>query len=218
MWSLGCVIAELFLGWPLYPGALEYDQIRYISQTQGLPTEQLLNIGTKTTRFFCKETVAPYSGWRLKTLEEHEAETGMKSKEARKYIFNSLDDIVHVNMVMDLEGSDLMAEKADRKEFVSLLKKMLLIDADLRITPADTLNHPFVTMKHLLDFPHSNQVKSCFHIMDICKYRSNSYDSNNRNKSAHMRPVSSGSVPSLTTNFPKIGTVRSQGEGTFSVA
>lgn len=62
-----------------------------------------------------------------------------------------------VNMVMDLEGSDLLAEKADRREFVSLLKKMLLIDADLRITPAETLNHSFVTMKHLLDFPHSNQ-------------------------------------------------------------
>lgn len=28
MWSLGCVIAELFLGWPLYPGASEYDQVR----------------------------------------------------------------------------------------------------------------------------------------------------------------------------------------------
>lgn len=28
MWSLGCVIAELFLGWPLYPGALEYDQVQ----------------------------------------------------------------------------------------------------------------------------------------------------------------------------------------------
>ncbi|XP_019406973.1 PREDICTED: homeodomain-interacting protein kinase 3 isoform X2 [Crocodylus porosus] len=210
MWSLGCVIAELFLGWPLYPGALEYDQIRYISQTQGLPGEQLLNMGTKTTRFFCRETDAPYSGWRLKTLEEHEAETGMKSKEARKYIFNSLDDIVHVNTMMDLEGSDLLAEKADRREFVSLLKKMLLIDADLRITPAETLNHPFVTMKHLLDFPHSNQVKSCFHIMDVCKCRSNSYDINNRNKSSLMRPVASCSAANLTANFTKICPVRSQ--------
>lgn len=34
-----------------------------------------------------------------KTLEEHEAETGMKSKEARKYIFNSLDDIAHVSTI-----------------------------------------------------------------------------------------------------------------------
>ncbi|XP_009072691.1 PREDICTED: homeodomain-interacting protein kinase 3 isoform X1 [Acanthisitta chloris] len=210
MWSLGCVIAELFLGWPLYPGALEYDQIRYISQTQGLPGEQLLSMGTKTARFFCRETDAPYSSWRLKTLEEHEAETGMKSKEARKYIFNSLDDIVHVNMVMDLEGSDLLAEKADRREFVSLLKKMLLIDADLRITPAETLNHSFVTMKHLLDFPHSNQVKSCFHIMDICKCRSNLYDLSNRNKTSLMRSVASGSAANLTASFAKIGPVRSQ--------
>ncbi|CAF94320.1 unnamed protein product, partial [Tetraodon nigroviridis] len=31
MWSLGCVIAELFLGWPLYPGALEYDQVIFIA-------------------------------------------------------------------------------------------------------------------------------------------------------------------------------------------
>lgn len=33
MWSLGCVIAELFLGWPLYPGALEYDQVTFPSRT-----------------------------------------------------------------------------------------------------------------------------------------------------------------------------------------
>ncbi|XP_063083818.1 homeodomain-interacting protein kinase 3 isoform X3 [Cavia porcellus] len=210
MWSLGCVIAELFLGWPLYPGALEYDQIRYISQTQGLPGEQLLNVGTKSTRFFCRETDMSHSGWRLKTLEEHEAETGMKSKEARKYIFNSLDDIAHVNTVMDLEGSDLLAEKADRREFVSLLKKMLLIDADLRITPVETLNHPFVNMKHLLDFPHSNHVKSCFHIMDICKSHPNSCDTNNHNKTSLLRPVASSSTATLTANFTKIGTLRSQ--------
>ncbi|XP_048217475.1 homeodomain-interacting protein kinase 3 isoform X3 [Perognathus longimembris pacificus] len=210
MWSLGCVIAELFLGWPLYPGALEYDQIRYISQTQGLPGEQLLNVGTKSTRFFCRETDMSHSGWRLKTLEEHETETGMKSKEARKYIFNSLDDIVHVNTVMDLEGSDLLAEKADRREFVSLLKKMLLIDADLRITPAETLNHPFVNMKHLLDFPHSNHVKACFHIMDICKSHPNSCDTNNHNKTSFLRPVASSSAATLPTSFTKIGTLRSQ--------
>lgn len=41
-------------------------QIRYISQTQGLPGEHLLNVGTKTSRFFCKESDSPYSAWRLK--------------------------------------------------------------------------------------------------------------------------------------------------------
>ncbi|MEQ2194478.1 hypothetical protein XENOCAPTIV_029930, partial [Xenoophorus captivus] len=88
MWSLGCVIAELFLGWPLYPGALEYDQ---------------------------------------------------------------------VNLVLSPDGSDMQAEKADRLEFVSLLKTMLLIDAEDRTIPTSVLNHPFLTMTHLLDYPHSNQ-------------------------------------------------------------
>lgn len=55
MWSLGCVVAELFLGWPLYPGSSEYDQIRYISQTQGLPTENMLNNASKTTKFFYRD-------------------------------------------------------------------------------------------------------------------------------------------------------------------
>uniref|UniRef100_A0A673A1R9 non-specific serine/threonine protein kinase n=1 Tax=Sphaeramia orbicularis TaxID=375764 RepID=A0A673A1R9_9TELE len=189
MWSLGCVIAELFLGWPLYPGALEYDQIRYISQTQGLPGEHLLNAGTKTARFFCRESDSPYAAWRLKTTDEHETETGMKSKEARKYIFSCLDDIAHVNLVMNLEGSDLLAEKADRREFVSLLKKMLLIDAEERIAPAEALSHPFVSMQHLLDFPHSNHVKSCFHIMDVCWTRPSAYELANRNKGPFIRPV-----------------------------
>lgn len=94
MWSLGCVVAELFLGWPLYPGSSEYDQIRYISQTQGLPTEHMLNNASKTAKFFYRDLdSSTYPFWRLKTPEEHEAETGIKSKEARKYIFNCLDDI-----------------------------------------------------------------------------------------------------------------------------
>ena len=62
-----------------------------------------------------------------------------------------------VNLVLNMEGCNQLAEKADRREFVDLLKTMLLIDAEQRISPSDALNHPFVTMQHLLDFPHSNQ-------------------------------------------------------------
>ncbi|KAM4553766.1 homeodomain-interacting protein kinase 3-like isoform 1-T1 [Fundulus diaphanus] len=190
MWSLGCVIAELFLGWPLYPGALEYDQIRYISQTQGLPAEQLLNKGTKTTRFFTKESDSPYASWRLKTTEEHEKETGLKSKEARKYIFSCLDDIAHVNLVLSPDTSDMQAEKADRREFVSLLKTMLLIDAEDRTVPSSVLNHPFLTMTHLLDYPHSNHVQSSFRIMDVCHSWPSSavFDALNQNTIHLSRP------------------------------
>ena len=57
IWSLGCVLAELLLGWPLFPGSCEFDQITYICQTLGatgcggLPNCLLRNI-SKTSRFF----------------------------------------------------------------------------------------------------------------------------------------------------------------------
>lgn len=113
MWSLGCVVAELFLGWPLYPGSSEYDQIRYISQTQGLPSERMLGSATKTIKFFYRDNETNYPIWRLKTPEEHELETGIKSKEARKYIFNCLEDIGQVNVPTELEGGELLAEKVN---------------------------------------------------------------------------------------------------------
>uniref|UniRef100_A0A8C9UB29 non-specific serine/threonine protein kinase n=1 Tax=Scleropages formosus TaxID=113540 RepID=A0A8C9UB29_SCLFO len=211
MWSLGCVIAELFLGWPLYPGASEYDQIRYISQTQGLPAEYLLSAGTKTTRFFNRDPDSTYPLWRLKTPEDHEAETGIKSKEARKYIFNCLDDMAQVNMTTDLEGSDMLAEKADRREFIDLLMKMLTIDADKRITPIETLNHPFVTMTHLLDFPHSSHVKSCFQNMEICKRRLNMYDTVNQSKTPFITHVAPSTSTNLTMTFNnQLNTVHGQ--------
>ncbi|XP_026092934.1 homeodomain-interacting protein kinase 1-like isoform X3 [Carassius auratus] len=197
MWSLGCVIAELFLGWPLYPGASEYDQIRYISQTQGLPAEYLLSAGTKSSRFFHRGPDSSYPLWRLKTPAEHEAEFGIKSKEARKYIFNCLDDMMQVNMT-NLEGTDILAEKADRREFIDLLKKMLTLDADKRITPTKTLNHPFVTMAHLLHFPHSSHVKSCFQNMEICKRRCTAFDNNKNLFASHNTP---SAAANLTVTF-----------------
>uniref|UniRef100_A0A1I8FFK8 Protein kinase domain-containing protein n=1 Tax=Macrostomum lignano TaxID=282301 RepID=A0A1I8FFK8_9PLAT len=38
MWSLGCVLAELYMAGLLYPGSSEYDQLRLHSETQGYPT------------------------------------------------------------------------------------------------------------------------------------------------------------------------------------
>lgn len=69
MWSLGCVVAELFLGWPLYPGSSEYDQIRYICQTQNLPNLDMLTNASKTSKFFYRD-VTYQNNWRLKVSTE----------------------------------------------------------------------------------------------------------------------------------------------------
>nr|XP_012227257.1 PREDICTED: homeodomain-interacting protein kinase 2 isoform X5 [Linepithema humile] len=200
MWSLGCVVAELFLGWPLYPGSSEYDQIRYISQTQGLPTEHMLNNASKTTKFFYRDMDSTYPFWRLKTPEEHEAETGIKSKEARKYIFNCLDDIGQVNVPTDLDSGQLLPEKADRREFIDLLKRMLTMDqVERRITPGEALNHVFVNLNHLIDYAHCNNVKASVQMMEICR-RAGDFTSS---PAHHQAPPAPQPPPptSLVANF-----------------
>nr|CCQ71385.1 hypothetical Homeodomain-interacting protein kinase HIPK [Cotesia congregata] len=169
MWSLGCVVAELFLGWPLYPGRSEYDQIRYISQTQGLPTEEMLNNASKSSKFFYKDKNSTHPLWRLKTPEAYEAETGVKkSKEARKFILNCLDDITQVYTTVGLEASQLLAETADRREFLVLLKKMLAMDQQHRVKPEEALVHAFLTLGHLVDYGHCNNVKASLQVMERC--------------------------------------------------
>lgn len=142
---------------------------RYISQTQGLPTEHMLNSASKTSKFFYRDTDSTYPFWRLKTIEEHEAETNTKSKEARKYIFNCLDDIGQVNVPTDLEGGQLLAEKTDRREFIDLLKRMLTIDQERRLTPAEALNHSFTRLTHLVDYVYCNNVKASVQMMEVCR-------------------------------------------------
>uniref|UniRef100_A0A0N5C6L1 non-specific serine/threonine protein kinase n=1 Tax=Strongyloides papillosus TaxID=174720 RepID=A0A0N5C6L1_STREA len=177
MWSLGCVMAELFLGWPLYPGSSEYDQIRYIVQTQGLPPATMLQQASKSYRFFKHIQDNTNNYWRLKTPEEHEADTGIKSKDTRKYIFNCLDDIAIANHPEGYDNSFLLCEKADRTEFIDLLKKMLAMDQEKRITPSEALEHNFLKMNHFSHYGNTKYLQISQACMDVCN-RSNKSPSN----------------------------------------
>jgi serine/threonine protein kinase len=175
MWSLGCVIAELFLGWPLYPGSSEYDQMRYIAQTQNLPPAGMLQQAAKTHRFFKQESTMLGTHhrqvyWRLKTPEEHERETGNRAKETRKYMFNSLADISQVNLPADFDHTqvDSLCEKQDRQEFADILRHMLQMDQDKRLSPHEGLLHSFIQMTHLADYCHSNYVRVAAAQMEVC--------------------------------------------------
>jgi len=201
MWSLGCVLAELFLGWPLYPGSSEYDQIRYISQTQGLPSETMLSRATKTQRFFSRVAVdGGYTFWQLKTSENYELETGIKSKEARKYIFNSLDDLAQLNMIASLDTSEVIVDNLDRCEFVDLLKKMLQLEQEIRITPTDGLTHPFLTLTHLLEYQHTCSVKESIQALDICPRHSIDMFDINQNILSSLGPGSNCGSLSMPFN------------------
>ena len=44
MWSLGCVLAELFTGFPLFPGENEPEQMSLIMEVNGIPPVELIKV------------------------------------------------------------------------------------------------------------------------------------------------------------------------------
>ncbi|XP_004710389.1 homeodomain-interacting protein kinase 4 [Echinops telfairi] len=155
VWSLGCVMAELHLGWPLYPGNNEYDQVRYICETQGLPKAHLLHAARKAHHFF-KRNPHPdaTSPWQLKSSADYLAETKVRPLERRKYMLKSLDQIETVNggvtaSRLTFPDREALAEHADLRSMVELIKRMLTWESHERISPSAALCHPFVSMQQL---------------------------------------------------------------------
>lgn len=133
-----------------------------------------------------------------------------------------------MNVPTDLEGGELLAEKADRREFIDLLKRMLTMDQvavynasyfdlrksvnyvcifnmvfsfsnqERRITPGEALNHAFVTLAHLVDYAHCNNVKASVQMMEVC--RRNGYI-NNSGGNSHHHHNSATAPQAVVANF-----------------
>ena len=59
MWSFGCILVELFTGYPIFPGENEQEQLSLIMEVRGLPSEQILDQSTRSKIFFDEETDEP---------------------------------------------------------------------------------------------------------------------------------------------------------------
>ena len=54
MWSLGCILVELYQGYPLFPGKSEEDQMSKILEVIGLPPKGFLENASRRLNFFDK--------------------------------------------------------------------------------------------------------------------------------------------------------------------
>ncbi|KAL3979017.1 tumor necrosis factor receptor superfamily member 10A/B [Sarotherodon galilaeus] len=138
MWSLGLVAVELATGFPFYPGRNDYDVLKFIIKTQGQPPDHVLDSGLYTDNCFIKEN---YNGqrWTFKTERQFQDETGYQSKETRWIRLKCLDD---------LEGILGGCRRIENSQhlFVSLIKQMLALDPNQRITPSEVLHHTFFSL------------------------------------------------------------------------
>lgn len=52
MWSLGCILAELYTGFPIFPGENEQEQLACIMEVLGAPDKDFINRSSRKKLFF----------------------------------------------------------------------------------------------------------------------------------------------------------------------
>ncbi|KAL5214169.1 hypothetical protein ABZP36_003321 [Zizania latifolia] len=154
MWSLGCIVAELFLGLPLFPGASEYDVLqRMVKILGGQPPDYLLREAKNSAKFFKHVgSICPgsevYNGlgssYRMLTEEDIEMRESKRPKVVKWYFPQLRLDQLICNYPW--KKSELTeTEKTERLVLVDFLKGLLKFDPDKRWSPLQASSHPFIT-------------------------------------------------------------------------
>lgn len=149
MWSLGCIVVELFLGLPLFPGSSEYNQVSRINEMLGLPPHWMLEMGKQSGEFY--EKIQDEYGrkqYRLKPMDQYSREHGTKEQPSKKYFSaTTLPDIIK-NYPMprkNMKPNEVERELANRAAFIDFAQGLLNLNPLERWTPAQAKLHPFIT-------------------------------------------------------------------------
>ncbi|GAB7365606.1 hypothetical protein MBLNU230_g6675t1 [Neophaeotheca triangularis] len=115
VWSLGCILAELWTGYPLFPGENEQEQLACIMEIFGPPDRHLVDRCTRKKLFF--DSV----GKPRVTVSSK----GRRRRPSSKTLSQAL--------------------KCDDEAFVDFIARCLRWDPDRRLKASEAINHPFVT-------------------------------------------------------------------------
>jgi len=116
MWSFGCILAELYTGYPLFPGENEVEQFQCMMEVLGLPPKRLVQECTRKKTFFDMQTGKP-----LLTPN-----TRGKIRQPGSKDISS-------------------ATRCNDPAFLSFLRRCLRWDPKVRMTPEKAFEHPFIT-------------------------------------------------------------------------
>ncbi|KAG9242868.1 hypothetical protein BJ878DRAFT_148052 [Calycina marina] len=115
MWSLGCILAELFTGIPIFPGENEQEQLACIMEIFGPPDKQLVERSTRRKLFF-------------DSLGKPRLTVSSKGRRRRP----SSKTLAQVM-------------KTDDEAFLEFLTRCMRWDPERRLKPDEALKHEFIS-------------------------------------------------------------------------
>lgn len=115
MWSLGCILAELYTGYPIFPGENEQEQLACIMEVFGPPEKHLIEKCSRKKLFFDS------MGKPRLTVSSKGRRRRPSSKELRQVL------------------------KCDDEAFLDFIARCLRWDPARRMNPHEAMTHEFIT-------------------------------------------------------------------------
>ncbi|ORY99057.1 kinase-like domain-containing protein [Syncephalastrum racemosum] len=147
MWSFGCIVAELFLGLPLFPGSSEYNQISRIFGMLGPPPTYMIEKGRFSHRYFNRVEEDGRVCYVMKSRRQYSHERHKTEKPSRQYFSaHKLDELI---MTYPMPRKHMSHQEKDREMeqraiLLDFLQRVLQIDPLRRMTPREAKQHPFL--------------------------------------------------------------------------
>ncbi|XP_077362000.1 homeodomain-interacting protein kinase 2-like isoform X2 [Festucalex cinctus] len=141
----------------------------------GAPYNEAIDIwsmGCVTAFLYMGTLIFPGKNDYEMTSETYHKETGIAVRTPKTVKLSSLDHLLQLQQFQwcyTKHPLDQVVYASDKLMFVDMLKGMFHMDASLRVTPRQVLEHEFVSMSHL--WPHfsiSPHVRFCCRIMAVC--------------------------------------------------
>ena len=127
IWSLGCILCELYAGTPIFSGLDELEQINYIMKFLGPPPPFFIENSYKSESFFNVNNNEIYS--------EFLSSKDFNNKNKKKNIEEFFNSINHNNNNTD---------SIQYENFIDFVCRCLEWNPKDRITPEEGLMHPFI--------------------------------------------------------------------------
>ena len=189
IWSIGCILGELYLGNPIMPGNSSYDQLYKIHSLIGEIPQYMIEESVRKNIYFTKTEDNYTYNYRIKSPEEFYKEYPDVPKSEYEIPKNlkNIDDLINVkrdiiksknSLHKSMHNSSLSLNSTNTKEdlvaFIHLMKGMLQIDPRKRWSCKQCLKHPFLTKEKLDKFISSQ-------LNEINQFMSNSFSNNSYN-------------------------------------
>ena len=115
IWSLGCILAELYTGEPLFPGNNEQEQVELIMEMCGMPPESMIDKSRKKDHYFDTD----YSPFLIE-----DEELGILRIPSSRLIKEAVP--------------------CEDEEFLEFVSKCLEIDPETRFSASEAMEHPWL--------------------------------------------------------------------------